>query len=116
MLRGSYFWKEVGCRAKPATSRKALKSIGSTTAQDGTRSEVRFQKPPENEKKKPKLLREKLQRGIVEYPLSESQWNRGHFRMEKWESEKHKSWCMAAEGFKGHVATDGSLLDTAGKR
>ena len=35
--------------------------------------------------------------------------------MTKWESEKHKSWCMPAEGFKGHVATDGSLLGSAGK-
>ena len=31
------------------------------------------------------------------------------------EQEKHKSWCMPAEGLKGHVATDGSLLGTAGK-
>ena len=29
--------------------------------------------------------------------------------MKKWESEKHKSWGMPAEEFKGHVATDGSL-------
>ena len=36
--------------------------------------------------------------------------------MRKWESEKHKSWSMPAEGFKGHVATDGSLLGNAGKR
>ena len=35
--------------------------------------------------------------------------------MTKWESEKHISWGMPAEGFKGHVATDGSLLGTAGK-
>ena len=31
--------------------------------------------------------------------------------MEKWVSEKHKSWGMPAEGFKVHVATDGSLLE-----
>ena len=30
------------------------------------------------------------------------------------ESEKHKSWGIPAEGFKNHVATDGSLLGTAG--
>ena len=47
-------------------------------------------------------------------PRSESQCNRGHLSIKKWESEKHKSWCMPAE-FKGHVATDGSLLGTAGK-
>ena len=49
------------------------------------------------------------------HPLSESQWNRGHFGMKKWESEKHENWGMTAKGFKGHVATDGSLLGTAGK-
>ena len=30
--------------------------------------------------------------------------------MTKWESEKHNSVSMPAEGFIGHVATDGSLL------
>ena len=57
----------------------------------------------------------KWQRGIVVHPLSESQWNRGHFSLRKWESEKHKSWGMPVEGFKGHVATDSSLLGKAGK-
>ena len=33
----------------------------------------------------------------------------------KWESEKHKSWSMPVEGFKSHVATDGSLLGKTGK-
>ena len=56
----------------------------------------------------------KWQRGIVEHPLSGNQWNRGHFSTRKWESQKHKSWGMPAEGL-GHVATDGSLLGTAGK-
>ena len=46
----------------------------------------------------------KWQRGIVVHPLSESRWNRSHFRMTKWESEKPKSWGMPAEGFKGHFA------------
>ena len=36
--------------------------------------------------------------------------------MKKWESEKHKVWGVLADEFKGHVATDGSLLGTAGKR
>ena len=35
--------------------------------------------------------------------------------MREWESEKHKSWSMPAEGFKGHVAADGSLLGIVGK-
>ena len=49
------------------------------------------------------------------HPGSESQLNRGLFSMKKWESEKHKNWGMPAEGFKGHVATDGPLLGRAGK-
>ena len=57
----------------------------------------------------------KWQRRIVVHLLSESHWNMGHFSMRKWESEKHKSWGMPAEGFRGHVATDGSLLGAAGK-
>ena len=32
----------------------------------------------------------KWQRGIVAHPLSESQWNRGHFSMRRWEFEKQK--------------------------
>ena len=35
--------------------------------------------------------------------------------MKKREYEKHKNWRMPAEEFKGHAATDGSLLGTAGK-
>ena len=50
------------------------------------------------------------------HPLGESQWNRGHFSVRKWESEKHKSWCMQVEGFRGHMATDGILFGTARKR
>ena len=44
------------------------------------------------------------------------QWNRSHFSMTKWESEKHKGGGIPGEVFKGHVATDGSQLGTAGKR
>ena len=47
------------------------------------------------------------------HPHSESQ--QGLFSMKRWESEKHKSWFVPAEGFKDHVATDGSLLSTSGK-
>ena len=65
------------------------------------------------------LLREKTKEdwtekhrnvGVLSRP-----WNWSYFSMKKWESEMHKSWCMLAEGFKGHVAIDGSLLGTAGK-
>ena len=31
------------------------------------------------------------------------------------ESDKHKSWRLPAEGFRDHVATDGSLLGVAGR-
>ena len=64
------FCKEAGCRndpstlvgrmqgsAKLATRRKALKSTGSTTAQDGTRSDGRFQMSAEYVNKWPKPQR-----------------------------------------------------------
>ena len=54
-------------------------------------------------------------KGIVAHPLSESQSNRGLFRMKMWESEKHVSWGMQVEGLQGHVATDGTSLGAAGK-
>ena len=47
--------------------------------------------------------------------LCGSKRNRDHFSMRKWESEKHESGSMPAEGFKGHVVTDGSLLVNDGK-
>ena len=45
----------------------------------------------------------------------ESQWNRGRFSKKKWESQKHKSWSIPAEGLMGHVTSDDSLLGRAGK-
>ena len=53
--------------------------------------------------------------GVMTYPTCESQWKRDHFSVKSWESEKHKSWGLPAEGFQGHVATDGSFLGVAGK-
>ena len=42
---------------KPVTRRKAQRSTGSTIAQNGTRSDVRFQRPSESGSKRPKLQR-----------------------------------------------------------
>ena len=126
ILRGNCFRKEAGCRndsstlvgrmrvsAKSVTRRKGQKSTGSAIVENGTVDSRCFQKVGANSEN----LKEGVewQRGIVAHLLSESQWNRGHFSLKKWESEKRKSWSMPAEGFKGHVATDGSLLGTAGK-
>ena len=79
---------------KLARKRKEQKSTGFTTAQNGPKSDERFQKFSGSGAKS---KNHKALRG--------NQWNRGHFSKRKWESEKHKSWCMPAEGFKGHVAT-----------
>ena len=35
--------------------------------------------------------------------------------MKMWESEKHRSWSMQVEGFRGRVAADVSLLGKTGK-
>ena len=35
--------------------------------------------------------------------------------MKMWKSEMHQCWSMKVEGFRGHVATDGSLFGKTGK-
>ena len=112
MSKGSWFWKEAGC-----SSRHYRKGTVSAIVQVGMKSGAKSQVPAGNGNKKRERpsRNEKWQRGIVTHPRNESQWNRGHFSMKKWESEKHKGWGLPAEGFKGHVVTDGSLLDMAGK-
>ena len=124
MWPGRSFWKEVGRKNK-------IFDIGwSDTSQcqacqmeEGTEKHRLYHCPewhavrrgiPEAFRKweqnaKTSKIEWRWQRGIVEHPLSGSQWNRGNFRMKMWESEKHRSWCVQVEGFKGHVATDGSL-------
>ena len=99
------------------TRRKALKNTGSSTAWYGTRSDEGFQLLSESGSKKREHQRRRGsgKEGILEQPLKESQRKKDHYRMEKWESEKHKSRGIPAEGFKGHVATDDSLLGTVGK-
>ena len=81
--------------------------------------EVRRQIPeaPRKWEQKAKISKKEWnwQRGIVSHPPIESPWNRASFSVEKWESEKHKSLSMPAEGFKGHVATGGSLSGKTGK-
>ena len=109
-------WRPVN--VKPAKKRKEQKKHRLCRCPE--RPEIGREKIPEvfsklEQKARTSKKEWKWQRGIVEHPLSESQWNRGHFSMRKWESEKHKSWGMPAEGFKGHVATDGSLLGNSGK-
>ena len=101
---------------KPDTKRKAQKNTGSTIAQSGTMSDGRSERLSQSGSRKRNFKeRVGVAKGIVTHLLSESQWNRGHFSMKKWESEKHKSWGIAAEGFMGHVATNGSLLGRADK-
>ena len=39
----------------------------------------------------------------------------GHSSIKKWKFEKHRSWSMQVEGFRDHVATDGSLFGKTGK-
>ena len=94
----NWFWKDAGCRedsstwvgqmkvsAKHVTKRKAQKSAGSTIAKKGTRSDVRSQKLSESGSRKQELQRRNGsgKKGIVTHPLSESQWNTGHFSLKK---------------------------------
>ena len=124
-LPENWFRKEAGCREDSSDDSKCQ----ACHKEEGTEKhrlyhcpewyEVRHGIPDAFRKweQKTRTSKEewKWQRGIVTPPLSESQWNRDHFSVKKWESEKDKSCGVPAEGFKGHVATDGSLLGTAGK-
>ena len=77
---------------KLARRRKAQNSTGSTTVQNGTKSDGRFQRFFRKLEQKARISKElKWQRGIAEHPFSESQWIRDHFSVRKWESEKHLS-------------------------
>ena len=103
--------------AKLVTRRKAQKSTGSTIAQNGTKPDGRSQRLSESgsKKREPQKGSGSGKEVFSRIFSVESQWNRGHFSVRKWESEKHNSWGFPAEGFKGHVATGGSLLGAAGK-
>ena len=73
-----------------ANHKEEGKEKHSTVSQNGTKSDWGFQRRSESGSKK----REPQKRSgrIVTHPLSGSQWNRGHFCMKKWESEKHICW------------------------
>ena len=107
----------MSVNVKLARRRKAQRSTGSTTVQNGTKSDGRFQRFSESWKQTARTSKKewKWQRGIVEHPLTESQWNRDHFSFRKWSLRSTRAWGMPAEGFKGHVAIDGSLLGNAGQ-
>ena len=46
---------------------------------------------------------------------SEGQWESSHLTVRRWESEKQKSCAIPVEGFRNHVASDGSLMGVSGK-
>ena len=80
--------KLVKVNVKPR--KKAQKRTGFNIAQNGTRLDGRSWRL--SWKQKARTSKEwKWQKGIVTHPPSGSQWNRGHFSMKKWESEKHKN-------------------------
>ena len=103
--------------AKAVTRRKVQKSTGSTIVQEGTKTGAKSQGRAESGNKKARISTKewKWQRGIVTHPLSESQWNTGHFSVEEWEADNCNSCGPPAEVFQGHVATNGSLRGVAGK-
>ena len=48
------------------------------------------------------------------HPVSKSNWEKSQVSARRWESEKHKSRGMPVEGFRHHVATDGTLWSACG--
>ena len=65
------------------------KALVLSLPQRGTRSDMRSQRFFRKLDQTARISKErKWQRGIVTHPLSDSQMNRGHFSVKKWESEK----------------------------
>ena len=91
----------MSVNVKLARRRKAQRSTGSTSPEW---YEVRRVIPDAFRKWEQKTRTSKKewkwQRGIAEHALSESQRNRSHFSMKRWESEKLSCWSMTAEGLR----------------
>ena len=52
---------------------------------------------------------ERKQRGITAHTLSESNWRKSHLLVQRWESEKHMSWGVSAQGFCDHFTEVGCV-------
>ena len=86
----------VGRQYKPSLPQRGRhrKAQTSTIVQNGTKYDAGDSRSLQKVGAESENLKKewKWQRGIImTHLLSESQWNRGHFRMTKWESEKHRS-------------------------
>ena len=86
------------------TKKRARRTTDCTTARVGMRLEVRSERNKGNGSREPEHQRRhgSGKEAIVTH-------------VQKWESDKHKSWGLPAEGFRNNVATDGSLLEDGGK-
>ena len=61
--------------------------------------------------------KDKWQREIPSHPLSEGHWKKSHLTVRSWELKSTNVGTFPpVEGFRNHVATDGSLLGVSGKR
>ena len=54
-------------------------------------------------------------RGITSHHPNDGRWERSHLNVRRWESEKHRSWCIPVAGIRKPVATDCFLLGVPGK-
>ena len=95
MSRGSWFWKEAGCRqdssildgrtkanAEDAAKKRERKGTGYIIPQAGTNVRRRIPEAFRKWEHKARTSKKecKCQRGIVTHPLSESQWKKGPFQ------------------------------------
>ena len=55
---------------------------------------------------------ETWQRGITPHPLSGRNWRKGVLSVRRWVAAKRNSWDIPVEGFRHHVTTDRSLLES----
>ena len=57
----------------------------------------------------------KWQRGVTSHLVSEGHWKKSHLTVWRWESEKHISGSIPVDGFRNHVAADGSPLGVSSR-
>ena len=57
----------------------------------------------------------KWQRGLMSYPQFGEHWSCSEPRKQTWISDTSRSWVRREEGFRNHIASDGSLNQASGR-
>ena len=118
MLKRKYDigWSDLK-RIEVVKRNKGLKQRGCISVHGGrseTRSLINWQTGPNGQDFKERL--EEAERHHVVPSERESQREKSHLMVRRWESEMHESWGTPVESVRNHVATDGWEFQSGGER